>query len=279
MKFRINDLNNFLEVSGCRTMSEAARKLGITQPALSESIKRLEEDLESILLYRARTGITLTPAGEAVLKSAKNAWSFLSEVEGVHSQNTQFGSRVITIGCHPTVASYCLPQALRRLAAEAPDYKVNLRHGLSRVIQSEIQQGQIDIGLVVNPVPSPDMVMKKIGEDEVGVWIAPGGGTDKIFCDLALIQTQSILRKWKSQPADKVNTESLELIVRLTEEGLGYGVLPARAVKLLGAKLKKVEATPVYRDVICLLFRPEFGKSQVEKKVIAALSKGPVAGL
>lgn len=273
MKFRMNDLNNFMEVAQCRTMSEAASKLGITQPALSESIKRLEEDLKGILLYRARTGITLTSTGEAVLMKAKNAISFLSEIESIHHEETQFGSRVVTIGCHPTVASYCLPKALKNLEAAASDYKINLKHGLSRTVQSEIQQGQIDVGIIINPTPSPDLVIKKIGEDEVGVWASANASTDKVFCNLDLIQTQSILRKWKQQPANKIDTNSLELIVRLCEAGLGYGILPERAVKLLGAKLKRVDNTPTFQDSICVLYRPEFGKSQIERKVIQSLAQ------
>src|SRR5258708_7366724 len=106
MNFRMNDLHNFMTVSESKTMREAALKLGITQPALSESMKRLESDLKEILLYRAKTGTTLTPTGEVVYAKARSAISFLSEIEGVHLPDTTFGMRTITIGCHPTVASY-----------------------------------------------------------------------------------------------------------------------------------------------------------------------------
>ena len=54
MDLRLNDLENFLAVSDCRSLTEGARKLGITQPALSESLKRLEADLGCVLLYRAK---------------------------------------------------------------------------------------------------------------------------------------------------------------------------------------------------------------------------------
>jgi DNA-binding transcriptional LysR family regulator len=274
MKFRMRDLENFLEVANCRTMQEAAKKLGITQPALSESIKRLEADLKEVLLYRSRTGITLTPAGRAARVHAKGALSLLSEVETIHDQWSSFGLRVITIGCHPTVASYCLPDALNRLRKVAPDYKISLKHDLSRNIQTSIQQGLVDVGIVVNPSPSPDLVIKKVGVDEVGVWAAHDGCDDRVFCNLELIQTQSILRKWKDQPVTKINTDSLELIARLAGAGLGYGVLPARAVQLLRIGLKPVDTSPVFQDSIGILHRPEFGKSNVERQVIQALQGG-----
>lgn len=272
MRFRLNDVKNFLEVAQCRTMSEAAQKLGISQPALSESIKRLETDLQETLLYRTRAGVTLTPNGHEVHTKAKNAWTFLSEIEMIHEPTGRYGSRVITVGCHPLVASYCLPAALQRLQLKTPDYKINLRHDLSRSIQTEIQQGRIDLGIVVNPSPSPDIIIRKIGSDEFAVWTAQGGSEDRIFCNLELVQSQSILRKWKHPPLNRVDTDSLELIVRLTESGLGFGILPARAVHLLGARLRRVDSTPVFKDTISLLYRPEFGKSKVERELIDALT-------
>jgi DNA-binding transcriptional LysR family regulator len=271
MQFRMNDLENFLEVAKCKTMSEASQKLGITQPALSESIKRLELDLKGILFYRSRSGTKLTPTGNAVLKHAKNAFSFLSSIETIQDNSTHFGLKTITIGCHSTVASYFLPNALQHLEKSAPDYKITLKHELSRNILTEIQQGMIDVGIVVNPTHSPDLVIRKLGKDEVAVWSSGKRNNNKIFCNPDLIQTQSILRKWKTRPSHIVGTSSLELIVRLTQAGLGFGIIPTRAVELLGAHLTKVDSAPVYLDSICIVSRPEFGKSPQEREVIQSL--------
>jgi DNA-binding transcriptional LysR family regulator len=272
MKFRMNDLENFIECAGCKTLSEAAKGLEITQPALSESIKRLESDLGEILFFRSRAGISLTPSGRVVLERARTTMSGLHEIESVGLDQNRFGSRVISIGCHPVVASYALPAALKSLERSAPDFKVNLRHDLSRTILTEIQQGRIDIGLVVNAQATPDLIVRKVAVDEVAVWSARGQPSERVFCDPSLIQTQSILRKWKKQPANRVESSSLELIARLTATGLGYGILPARAVRLSGAKLHRETGLPVYQDTIYVIYRPEFGKNKVERTVIDALA-------
>lgn len=272
MNFRISDLKNFIETAGCNTMSEAARKLEITQPALSESIKRLEEDLGGLLFYRSRSGISLTPTGQSVLDRARNAVSALFEVESINDNQALFKGRRITIGCHPVVASYTLPNALKQLEKKAPDYRVDLKHDLSRNIQSGIQKGLIDVGLVINPSPAPDLVIRKIATDDVCVWSAKGlKNSERLICNLDLFQTQSILRKWKKPPTEIINTESLELIVRLVDNQIGYGIIPERAVRLLGADLKKHTDLPTYRDEICLVYRPEFGKNDFEKLVLQSL--------
>jgi len=277
MSFRISDLKNFIETAHCSTMSEAARKLEITQPALSESIKRLEEDLGEVLFYRSRSGISLTSTGESVLEKAKIAMSSLLDVESFKAGDSSFKGRFITIGCHPVVGSYFLPRALKALEKKAPDYRVDLKHGLSRVIQAEIQKGLIDIGIVINPIFVPDLIVKKVSQDNVCLWSSKKGPIgNKLICNLDLFQTQSILRKWKEAPADIINTDSLELIVRLVANQVGYGIIPERAVHLFNADFKKHKDTPSFKDDICLVYRPEFGKNEFEQAVIESLKSAMV---
>lgn len=271
MNFRINDLKNFLIVTSGKTMSAASKKLGITQPALSESIKRLEKDLKCVLFYRSRNGIQLTPIGKVVLDKAKNATSILGEIENIQGLGTQFGARVVTIGCHYSVALRHLPQALKYLEKVAPDYKIIFKHDLSRNIQSDIQQGLIDIGIVVNAIDSADLIIRDIGIDVVCVWGKKKTHSDKVFCNLDLIQTQHILRKWKNQPKTKIHTESLELIVKLAEEGLGHGIVPESLIKQSASNLIKDESAPMFNDKISVVYRPEFGKTVAEREVVLSL--------
>jgi DNA-binding transcriptional LysR family regulator len=63
MKYRIRDIENFVTKAYCVTIVQAAKLLGIGQPSLSESLKRLEQDHGALLFYRSRTGIQLTPEG------------------------------------------------------------------------------------------------------------------------------------------------------------------------------------------------------------------------
>jgi DNA-binding transcriptional LysR family regulator len=271
MIFRMNDLENFVETAQCRTMVDAAKKLEISQPALSESIKRLERDLQLTLFYRTRSGITLTPLGQVAFENAKVAISKLYDIPVNQKLVTQ-SHPVITIGCHPLVASYALPKALSLLERQSVHFTLVLKHDLSRNIQVAIQQGRIDLGLVINPLPSPDLVIRKLGTDEIAVWTSKEKKEHgQIFCCLSLYQTQIILRKWKNHPANLIDSDSLELLCRLTAQGLGYGILPARAVGLLGANnLQRLVTLPSYGDEICLVHRTEFGRGQLDKEIIKA---------
>jgi len=271
MKYRVNDIINFVETSTCSTIIQSATKLEISQPALSESIKRLESDLGYVLFYRSRSGIKLTPHGRAFLIKAKTLIQSINDLS-FSTQENFFSHQSVRIGCHVTVAQYSIPKALSFLKTKAPDYKIELIHDLSRNIQAEVQKGNIDIGIVVNPATVPDLIIQKLTNDIIGVWSHEKyQELDTVICNLNLFQTQSILKKWKEKPKKVISTDSLELICKLVNEKIGYGILPERAVQLSRFNLKNWSELPTYNDEISLIYRPEFGKSLAEKLIIQSL--------
>lgn len=270
MNLRLNDLRNFVEVANCRTMREGAEKLQITQPALSESIKRLEKDLGEMLFYRSRAGTTLTPSGREIFRKSQLAINSLDDL----ATGKKRSGRLITIGCHAMVGSYFLPE-LFRCVLDKSTVRLKLRHDLSRNIQLEIQQGKIDVGVVVNPVPSPDLVIRTIATDEVLVWHRTGAlRQDIVFCNLSLNQTHLMLKKWKDHPTEIVDIDGLDLIARITNSGLGLGIIPRRTVDVLNfTQLKPVTGSPTFKDTFSLVYRPEFGKNDEERYLLEKLKR------
>ncbi len=269
----MTDIRNFVETATCSTITQAAIKLEISQPALSESLKNLEEMLGRTLFYRSRTGIKLTPNGKLFLDKAKDLLSSYQNLDFTEDDKTVFGKQIISIGCHPTVATYFVPDTMKELRKSAPDFNISLIHDLSRNIQIEIQKGNIDLGIIVNAVRVPDLVIQNISSDTVRVWRNSNQSLDTIICNTDLFQTQSILKKWKDKPSKIISTNSLELICQMTEEGLGYGIIPEKAVEISRVKLKKMTNLPVYNDQFYLVYRPEFGKTKAERVTIDAIKK------
>jgi DNA-binding transcriptional LysR family regulator len=172
------------------------------------------------------------------------------------------------VGCHPSVALYSLPGFLPKLLTTHPKIDVTLRHDLSRKIAEGVISAAIDVGIVVNPVRHPDLVITKLCDDEVTFWRGPGrsplsdlrSGQAVLLCDPELAQAQWLLRqlkKAKLHPARIVASGSLEVIASLTASGAGVGLLPARVAAAASSQLKRVEGSPVFHDEICLLYRAE----------------------
>ena len=274
MDYSLTDLQNFIEACEHTTISEAAKKLRISQPALSASIMRLEDSLGAKVFYRSKRGIQLTPNGRSFRARANEVFEAFRKLHSSNNSETAFGGRTLTIGCHTVVAQYCLPNALSLLKKEAPDYKINLVHGLSRDILADIQLGRVDAGILINPVRLPDLIIRPLGSDTIGIWRSPASKSfDTIICEQDLFQTQSILKKWRQNPTRILRTSSIELMCHLTSADVGWGIIPERAVKLSGLDLVMEKKLPTFHDDICLVTRTEFGKSHAEKLVLESLRK------
>ena len=94
----LNSLKIFLVVATSNSFLEASNKLYISQPAISKSINKLEEDLGVSLFYRANKGVTLTSDGEILLKYVKDSRKLLLACERMLSSNNSLDSGSIVIG-------------------------------------------------------------------------------------------------------------------------------------------------------------------------------------
>jgi DNA-binding transcriptional LysR family regulator len=78
---------------------------------------------------------------------------------------------------------------------------------------------------------------------------------------------------WKKRPTQILPSNSLELIARLTDAGVGYGIIPTRTVKMLKLRLNRAVEAPEQRDEIAIVYRPEFGKTEQEKGKIESIKR------
>jgi len=180
-------------------------------------------------------------------------WKALAkDVQGLE---TGYSGR-LRLGCHPSVAQYTLPLFLRHLMATNPNLDMELMHGLSRDMARGVLIGEIDMAIVINPHPHADLVMKKLGDDEVRLWNRDKDFDKEILIfDPALAQSQWILKRITRRHFFKRRIESgnLEVIARLTQAGVGVGLLPSRVIS--GFNLQPSPDSPVYRDGLFLIYR------------------------
>jgi len=258
-----SDLSYFLEVANLLNLSRAAETLGISQPSLTLAMQRLENAVGTAILIRHKNGVTLTKAGKQLLLHARSLlqkWdSIKSEtLASVHETQGSF-----TLGSHPSVALYSLPRFLPELLEKYPKLEIKLKHDSSRKVTEQVINLSIDIGIVVNPVKHPDLVIKKIDDDKITLWRSAGkrdiqdihSGRALFICDPDLMQTQTILRKLKKLGVNHtrlLTTNNLEVIAELTANGCGIGILPSHIAH--SKNLVKIPKAPFYDDEVCLLY-------------------------
>ncbi len=148
----IRHLTYFIEVANHRSFTKAAQTLHITQPSISKMIKLLEEELDVILFYRSAKQIELTDAGQALLHQAQqivnsfqNLTSELADV--IHSKKG-----AITIGLPPMVGARFFPKIISDFTNLYPQISLTLLEVGSQKVQVGIDDGSLDIGVVMLPV-------------------------------------------------------------------------------------------------------------------------------
>lgn len=289
-----SDLKYFIEVSSTGNLSRAAERLGISQPSLTLSIQRLEKEVGVDLLIRSKRGVALTPAGKRLLAQGRfllQEWEKVREA-ATKSQSEVSGSYVL--GCHPSVALYSLPHFMPELLEKFPDLEIKVSHDLSRKVTESVISMNLDLGIVVNPVQHPDLIIKKLCDDEVTFWTAPGSRSIQspsseagvLICDPELLQTQDLIKKLGGSKEGfsyrrTLFSSNLEVISNLVASGSGYGILPGRVAKRVrNPKLKKIRGAPIFKDEICLVYRVENRKvraiQEIADRIQGAFSlKGP----
>ena len=267
MSITYRDLENFLVCAESKTLSEAAEKLGMAQPSLSLGLKKLETELKTTLFLRSKEGLKLSPHGKSLLPDAREALITLEKIKG-KSLRVKF-----KVGCHPSVGMFFLGEFLKIMHKERPDLDFEIVNGSSHDINKLVAKGEVDFGIVMNPIKFQGLIVKSIGADEVYVWESPAKYQNKLIYNPQMIQALSITSRWKEVPDQTINVENLELVAHLTYSGAGMGILPTQVVKAQRFNLKRVPNTPSFKDHLTLVCYPEMIKSSEGRIVFEALKR------
>ena len=272
-----NDIQYFLEVSKTLNLSRSAEKLGITQPTLSFAIKRLELALGVALLTRSKTGVNLTRYGESFKRESKKFLEDWYQLKANLIQEKEEVRGLYTIGVHPSVGLFTLGKFLPSLYKDFDHLEVKLVHDSSRLITEKVISHKLDMGIVVNPVSHPDLVIIKLMSDEVALWeTSKNENKDVLLCDPDLSQTSSLMMKLKKQKlffSRYIHSHNLEVLTDLAVHGNGVAILPGKVVKSSGAKLNKISNSPIFKDTICLIYRVDRVKTRASEEIISRIKK------
>ena len=238
----INQLEVLATVARERSFSRAAEVLNRTQPAVSQAIRRLEQDVGERLFDRSSKDGTLTFAGEVLLDHAKQMLNLRhAAVNAIREmRDLQYGK--ITISANEHTVFYLLPviQEFRRLH---PLIKIEVQRGVASRIPKEITAREVELG-VISFQPSDESVISiPVLTDELTLIVAanhPFAGRSVVSVKELGSETfiahnapspyrQKVLETFEKQKTKlniAVELPSLEAIKRLVERGVGVALVP-----------------------------------------------------
>lgn len=168
----LRELRAFVAVVEEGGMSAAARRLHLSQPAVSQTIHNLERRLSVELLVRTSAGVSTTPAGAALLTEARDLISRHQEVAASIAQHHAAANNTVRVGVPLELPTGLLPNALTGLASRSPATRVTIRH-LSTASQiSALRSGDLDLGLIRERPSSRDLDVNLVVEEHLGVLLA-----------------------------------------------------------------------------------------------------------
>ncbi|MDX1296248.1 MAG: LysR family transcriptional regulator, partial [Sulfurimonadaceae bacterium] len=161
-------LQTFLTVVKEKSFSKASAKLGISQPAVTQQIKFIEDYLDTKIVERKKNGIKLTKEGEDLFRIANRLDKAItsSEKELLKIINKEF---TFVMGASYSIGNYVLPNYLGKIK-EKIDNEVYMRVGLSGEIIDQLEDKKIDVALIESPVIRDGIVYREWAEDELVVF-------------------------------------------------------------------------------------------------------------
>jgi LysR family transcriptional regulator, transcriptional activator of the cysJI operon len=243
-------LKVFRSVCDCLSFRRAAEELHLSQPAVTQQIKALEDELGMRLLDRTGGRVVLTPAGRILRKRANNIAELVALTqEELASLNGEHHG-LLRAGSSTSIAQYVLPRMLGRFKSEHPKVKLQIRSGNTEQVVEWLIEGQIAIGLIEGPALRKDVRVEPFMEDEL-VLLFPANHPWKKRQSLTIQDlkdapfllrergsgTRRVLESSLEKAGLKVNElevvmelDSSEAIISSVESGLGIGFVTRAAI-------------------------------------------------
>jgi len=144
------------------SISKAAEKLYITQPAVSRTIQQLEGKLGSMLFFRTSKGVKLTNEGQILFNFVEQAFNYLSLGEKMISQMKTLDSGSISIGVGDSICKLYLLPYLKRYHTEHPNIDIHIFNEKSFQIIDMLKRGVIDVGIVNLPIEDEQLRITRV---------------------------------------------------------------------------------------------------------------------
>ena len=137
----------FYTVAKHKHMTKASEELHISQPAISQSIKKLEDQLGGTLFLRSNKGMELTEEGKMFYEYVKGALELINNAENEFTSFKDLSKGEIKIGCSTTLTKLVLINALKDFHLDYPNININITNDLTSNLINDLKLGKLDVVL------------------------------------------------------------------------------------------------------------------------------------
>jgi DNA-binding transcriptional LysR family regulator len=160
-------LEHFLAVVDEGTFTRAAERLNRTQPAISQSVRRLEEQIGAALFARDVHEVTLTEAGRVLADYARRLLAMRDDAVRRVTELKTLQAGQLSIAAHESAAVYLLPGPLRAYLQKFPNIKVNIQRSRMQEIPRQVMDREVDVGFVKDEPAFHELHSVEVFADEM----------------------------------------------------------------------------------------------------------------
>jgi DNA-binding transcriptional LysR family regulator len=235
MNVSFRQLRAFILIAETSSFTRTAEQLHLSQPALSYSIRKLEESMGLQLLARNTRSVELTPAGEHFLPQARRMLRDMDDAVRDARDTLSLSRGTLRLAALPTAAASFLPVVIASFQREHPGVSVNLLDGRAGEIMGWVQRGEVDAGISSLPDDLSGLSFERLLDDNLVLLSHRDHHRDwKQQPYIALTPDTSIrpladaaLRYLNVDPVPAWEVAHMSTATALVREGLGFSLLPA----------------------------------------------------
>jgi LysR family transcriptional regulator, hydrogen peroxide-inducible genes activator len=283
----LTELRYVVAVAEARHFGRAAERCHVSQPSLSASVAKLEDELGVRLFERGKRGVRVTPAGEEVVGQARRALEEAARVKAVAQQRRNPLKGVLRLGVIHTIAPYLLPELVSALKRAAPDMPLDIEENTTAALDRMLRAGELDGVVLALPYEAPGIEVMPLYDEPFKVVVPRGHGLARRKAiaadeldreDLLLLpaghclrdQVLDACREFSRPPPPGRQGNSLETLRSMVASGSGITVLPQTALAPRYAsplvKVLDFEA-PVPMRRVALAWRRNFARRAAVEKL------------
>ncbi|MDG1285061.1 MAG: hydrogen peroxide-inducible genes activator [Flavobacteriaceae bacterium] len=287
----ITQLKYVLAVAEHQNFTKAAEKCFVTQPTLSMQIQKLEDQLAIQIFDRSKKPIELTEVGRKIVNQAKNIVNEADRITDIVDQQKGFIGGEFKLGIIPTVMPTLLPMFLKSFIKRYPKIKLKIEELNTDEIIQRINDGHLDAAIAATPLKN-EQIKERVLFYEPFVGYIPSNHrltskktievSDLDINDMLLLEDGHCFRdgvlnlcnakKTKDLNEFQFESGSFEMLVKLTNEGMGMTLLPY--LHTLDLKEKEQEKLHYFSEPspareVSLIYH----KSELKIQIIDALHK------
>jgi DNA-binding transcriptional LysR family regulator len=278
-------LRTLVAVVDLRSYTKAANSLGVTQPAVSAQIKRLQQLVGADLFERSGQGVTLTPRGERVVARARRLLTLNDEIVGLGA-TTMRTDLLVRIGTPSEFVASLLPGIFGRFRVAHPDVRFIVRSEGYDVLLRQLHMGEIDLLFGLSPMRPHDA---RHCEPQEIVWVGPGGDAvleqgrpvPLVSCGEPCVYHRHAVKTLRTAGLDYEQIflgPTMRSLGNAVAAGLGYTIATRRRADAVGLRVWDDGPLPKPAPLHSAVYVREGGTREIYEQLadqVAAVIHGP----